>query len=59
MPTDSAVFHARLSEMVAHLSGRPQVVACDAVHDVVENTDGDDPLLQVAAALVLLRRAGT
>ena len=59
MPTDSAVFHDRLSEMVAQLSGRPQVVARDAVHDVAETAGDDDPLRHVASALVLLRRVGS
>lgn len=58
MPTRPAVLQDRLSEMVANLSGQPQIVARDAMHEVITTTGGDDLLRHVAAALVLLRRVG-
>lgn len=57
MPADPVLLHDRLSELVACLSGSPEVAARDAVEHSMEDDDGGDALRHVATALIELRRS--
>ncbi len=58
MSATSAVPADRLAELVAHLSGVPGEAAREAVDRALRRPDdpGHDPLLEVAEALVTVRR---
>ena len=56
MFADTTLLHDRLSELVACLSGSPQIVARDAVEQSIDEDSDADALRHVATALVQLRR---
>ena len=56
MFADDALLHDRLSELVACLSGSPEMIARDAVEQSMEADREADALRHIAAALVQLRR---
>ena len=56
MPTDTALLHDRLSELVACLSGSPEMVVRNVVEQSMNEDSQADALRHVAAALVKLRR---
>ncbi len=56
MPTDTALLHDRLSQLVACLSGSPEMVVRNVVEQSMNEDSQADALRHVAAALVKLRR---
>lgn len=57
MLAESAPLHDRLSELVAYLSGSPQILARCAVEQSMDEHEDADALRHVATALIQLRRS--
>ena len=57
MSAETPLLHDRLSELVACLSGSPEVVARDAIEQSMDEDTSGDALRHVASALVQLRRS--
>ena len=57
MSAETALLHDRLSELVACLSGSPELVVRDVVEQSMDEDGDAHALLHVANALIQLRRS--